>query len=118
MALSRSGIAAVRSSSGEVNKLSQSLKTAGEELKSVLQTNGNYQFFKAGTDKGASVDADLNTAVDAIVDKLVSQISALSGTIEAFCVRQEQENARIEAERRKKLLEQEELAKKGIDFTV
>ena len=104
MALSRAGIASARSGAGEIQNLANSLKTAGEELKSTLTSNGNYQYFRMGTDKGTSVDTDINTAVDTVIDMLSPQISNVASAIESFCVRQEELN-RLEELRKKEELE-------------
>ena len=100
MALSRAGIASARNGAGEIQNLANSLKTAGEELKSTLTSNGNYQYFRMGTDKGTSVDTDINTAVDTVIDMLSPQISSVASAIESFCVRQEELN-RLEELRKK-----------------
>lgn len=104
MALSRAGIASARAGAGEIQNLATSLKTAGEELKSTLTSNGNYQYFKMGTDKGTSVDTDINTAVDTVIDMLSPQLSSVASAIESFCVRQEELN-RLEELKRKEELE-------------
>ena len=94
MALSNDGITKSKNEASEVNTLSKDLKTSGENLKDILHNNGNYQFFKMGTDKGASVDSDLNQTLDTVVNELVPQINNLLATIEAFLARQAEENRR------------------------
>ena len=119
MALSSDGIAKSRSEAGEVNTLSKDLKTSGENLKSILHNNGNYQFFKMGTDKGASVDSDLNQTLDTVINELVPQINSLLATIEAFLARQAEENRRRaqKALQDKRLeLQEKKLRMAGKDF--
>lgn len=94
MALSSDGITKSRNETNEINTLSKDLKTSGENLKDILHNNGNYQFFKMGTDKGASVDSDLNQTLDTVINELVPQINNLLATIEAFLARQAEENRR------------------------
>ena len=95
MALSREGISRVRSHAANISNSTTQLQTTSDELKTSLQSNGNYQFFKIGTDKGTSVDSDLNLTLDTIVNELVPQLNGISGTIEAFCARQEEENRNL-----------------------
>ena len=101
MALSAEGISRGRNGASEVDSLSKDLNNSSENLKGILNSNGNYQYFKMGTDKGASVDNDLNTTLDTVVNDLVPQIQSLLAAIEAFFVRQEEENRRAMQEKMK-----------------
>ena len=108
MAESQGVINRARNGAGEIKSLADNIKLASDQLNSALKQNGNYQYFKIGTDKGLSVDADLNQTVDTIVNMLAPQLNNVAGAIESFCVRQEELN-RQEEYRRK----QEEEAAKG-----
>ena len=105
MALSQGAINSARSGAGELNNLAGNLKTACGALKEVIRNNGNYQYFKLGTDKGTSVDTNINVAVDTIVDKLSPAISNLSSAINSFCTKQEELN-RQEALRKQQAVKQ------------
>ncbi|MBR4671910.1 MAG: hypothetical protein IKO78_01750 [Bacilli bacterium] len=96
MALSRQGIAAVRSGAGKISNLATKVQGSGEELSTILRGNGNYQYFKIGTDKGSHVDSKLNLTLDTLLDRLVPQLSSIHTTLEGFCARQEEENRILE----------------------
>ena len=87
-----------RSSASSITSLAKQLEDKCNELKTSLTTNGNYQYFKLGTDKGTSVDDKLGKTINATIELLVPQINNVSKTIRNFCDVQEQLN-RIEAER-------------------
>ena len=99
MALSNEGISSVRKDADEVGSHRKKLNQSSENLSNILKNNGNYQYFKAGTDKGNSVDSALNQTLTTITERLVPTINALENAIYAFLARQEEENRR--AARRK-----------------
>ena len=92
MALSNEGIRNAKENVNEIRASAKELIKVGEELKNLLQNDVNYQYFKAGTDKGQSVDSDLIRLLDTIVNMLVPQTESVSNIVETFCVQQEKEN--------------------------
>ena len=103
MALSAGAIGAARAGASQISASASSLKLATEGLNSILKGNGNYQYFKVGTDKGTAVDTDLNKSADTIIDSLVPEIGKVSSAISAFCARQEELNRQEEARRQKEM---------------
>ena len=112
MALSQGAINSARSGAGELNNLAGNLKTACGALKEVIRNNGNYQYFKLGTDKGTSVDTNINVAVDTIVDKLAPEISNLASAINSFCTKQEVLNRQEALDK----IKNEELERKRVQY--
>ena len=94
MALSNDGIVNVRTTADEVSTHTKNMDQASTDLMNLLNNNGNYQYFKAGTDKGASVDSALKETLSTITEQLTPQINALVSAIQAFLVRQAEENKR------------------------
>ena len=106
MALSREGIAKVRTSASTISQLvTTDLQSASEELKTKMQTDGNYQLFKVGTDKGYSVDEDLALTLNTIIENLIPSLSEADGLINEFCQVQENLNS-MEEERRQRETQQ------------
>lgn len=103
MALTYGAIAAARSGAGAIASSSKSLDTASEDMKNTLRSNGNYQYFRRGTDKGFAVDTDLNTLVSATINTLLPALNRIPSAIEAFCARQEELNRQEEARRQKEM---------------
>ena len=111
MALTYGAIAAARSGAGAIASSSKSLDTASEDMKNTLRSNGNYQYFRRGTDKGFAVDTDLNTLVSATINTLLPALNRIPSAIEAFCARQEELNRQEEARRQKEMEAAKEAAR-------
>ena len=99
MALSRNGIAQIRTKTSEMKVLVSSLKGSLESVRNVLTENGNYQYFKTGTDKGTDVDDNLNSAINILLDSLVPEFANVSSAMESYCAQQEELNKRLELEK-------------------
>ena len=92
MGCSYSDIAKIRGHNGQISSLITNLKTTSEELKEILQKDGNYQLFKLGTDKGYSLDEDLVLDVNTVIDQFVPALNDTSSAISSFCDKQEELN--------------------------
>lgn len=85
-------IARIRSQASAIPSLINKLTSSGEEVKGILRSNGNYQYFRMGTDKGATVDTSINDTVNQMVDKLVPTLNSVLGAIESYCATQAELN--------------------------
>ena len=110
MGVSDAELARARTIANGFNDLAAKLAEATEEIKQILEGDGNYQYFKAGTDKGESVDKSINLAISTSDEKLVSNISGLSSAVETFCAEQARDNER---RRRERMLEGQQRIKEG-----
>lgn len=85
-------ISRIRSQASAIPALINNLKSSSEEVKGTLSSNGNYQFFKMGTDKGATVDTSINDTVNTMIDRLVPALNTVLGEIESYCATQAELN--------------------------
>ena len=92
MAMTDGAIAKARAAAGTIGQKAGNLQSAGESLNDTMSRDIRYQYFKAGTDRGASVDADVKKTVDAIVDMLSPKLSQAQSLIMSCCDAAEIEN--------------------------
>ena len=92
MGLTDSQIAKVRSCCSSITDKISNVQSSCEGLTNILQHNGDYYYFKIGTDRGDATDSKLNKTIQVISSDLCGTFTNEVNEIRRYCDQQEELN--------------------------